>query len=463
MEAGNEEERMEVNLNRQQERKVNGMKKRKWYSLYDKVFETVNLRMAWYDVEANKGSHGIDGVTIEQFEENMDYHVRVIQEELKTKEYRPQPVRRVFIPKADGSQRPLGIPTIRDRVVQQALRRVLEPIFKEKFLDCSYGFRPNRGCHMAIDKITEHLENGYHWVIDADLKSYFDTIPHDKLIDQVWEEVSDTSVLKLIRLFLESGIMHQGIYEETVEGVPQGGVCSPLLANIYLHPFDEEMTRRGHKIVRYADDFVILCKSKAAAIRVCESMRKFLEGQLGLKVHPTKTRVVHLDESFDFLGYTFYSWKDEEGNRKYFRRPKDKALQKFKDTIRKWTRRNQTLSMDYLISRVNQVLRGWGNYFGYGSVKSRFRELDKWIRRRLRAVQLRSWRHVKHLHRLLRKQGYKEELRGLRMTKWRSSNSPLVDRTLNNQWFKEQGLVTLTEVYQKLMLRKEYVVSKPCA
>ncbi|MEW9674459.1 group II intron reverse transcriptase/maturase [Ammoniphilus sp. 3BR4] len=439
------------------------MKKRKWYSLYDKVYDFGNLLDSWFDVAENKGSHGVDGETIQEFGHYMDGNVRTIQHELQTKTYRPQPVRRVYIPKADGSQRPLGIPAVRDRLVQQSLRRVIEPIFEAKFLDCSYGFRPERDCHMAIDKITEHLENGYQWVVDADLRSYFDTIPHDKLIDQVWQEISDSSILKLIRMFLEAGVLHHGTYEPSEEGVPQGGVISPLLANIYLHPFDEEMTRRGHKYVRYADDFVILCRSKAAAERVCESMRKFLEGQLGLQVHPTKTRVVHVDESFDFLGYTFYSWKDNDGKRTIYRRPRDKAVEKLKDTIRKLTRRNQTVSIDVIIRKLNPILQGWGNYFGYGSVKTRFGKLDSWMRRRLRAVQLRSWRHVKHLHRLLRRQGYKGELLPIRMTKWRSSKSPMVDRAMNKQWFEEQGLITLTDVYQKLMLRKEYVVSKPCA
>lgn len=196
---------------------------------------------------------------------------------------------------------------------------------------------------------------------------------------------------------------------------------------------------------------------------MCESMRKFLEGQLGLLVHPTKTRVVHVDESFDFLGYTFYSWKDDDGSRTIYRRPKDKAVQKLKDTVRKLTRRNQTVSIDVVIRKLNPILQGWGNYFGYGSVKSRFGNLDGWIRRRLRAIQLRSWRHVKHLHRLLRSQGYKGELLPVRMTKWRSSKSSMADRAMNKRWFQELGLVTLTEVYQKLMLRKEYIVSKPCA
>lgn len=438
--------------------------KKKWYSLYDKVFDVTNLRLAWYEVAENKGSHGTDGQTIAEFEKNLDYNVRIIQNELKQKIYHPQPVRRVFIPKVDGSKRPLGIPAVRDRLVQQSLRRVIEPIFEARFLECSFGFRPGRDCHMAIDKITEYLEEGYHWVIDADLRAYFDTIPHDKIIYQIWEEISDSSVLKLIRKFLESGVLHNGIHEETIEGVPQGGVISPLLANIYLHPFDEEMTKRGHKYVRYADDFIILCKSRKGAERICKSMRDFLENKLGLKVHPTKTKVVHIDESFDFLGYTFYSWVDKERtNRKVHRRPKDKSIRSFKDSIRMLTRRNQTVSIDVVIHKVNRVIQGWGNYFGYGTVKSRFRNLDAWIRRRLRAVQLRSWRHVIHLHRLARKQGYKGKLQGIRMAKWRSSNSPIVDASMNNKWFKEQGLITLTDVYQKLMFRKEYVMSKPCA
>lgn len=229
-------------------------KKRKWYSLIDKVWKRENLQTAWKQVRANRGAGGIDGVTIKDFGKQSEANLEQLAVKLKGKTYKPAPVLRVEIEKDGGGMRPLGIPTIRDRIVQQSLRNVIEPIFEEKFMDCSFGFRPNRSAHMAIDRIKLLLEAGNVWVVDADLKSYFDSIPHGKLIDQVAEEISDGAILKLIRSFLEAGVMDGGTYRLTEEGTPQGGVVSPLLANIYLHPFDEEMTKRGHWLVRYADD-----------------------------------------------------------------------------------------------------------------------------------------------------------------------------------------------------------------
>ncbi|WP_045522570.1 group II intron reverse transcriptase/maturase, partial [Neobacillus niacini] len=232
----------------------NSKKKRKWYSLIDKLWDYQNLEQAFYDVKRNRGAHGVDKVTIKDYEIELEHNLRVLQESLRTKTYRAKPVRRVFIPKADGSKRPLGIPTVVDRIVQAATKRILEPIFEQKFLDCSFGFRPNRSAHMAIDKIRQDLRDGYTYVIDADIKTYFDSIPHDKLLELIKEEIVDGSVLALIVQFLKSGILENGIFYENEKGSPQGGVISPLLANIYLHPLDEKMTERGHRITRFADD-----------------------------------------------------------------------------------------------------------------------------------------------------------------------------------------------------------------
>ena len=417
-------------------------KKRKWYSLADKVWNPETLRKAWEKVRANKGKHGVDGVTIEEFEAGLEANIKQLHEELKGKTYRPQPVRRVYIPKADGRQRPLGIPTVRDRVVQQALRMVIEPIFEAKFLPCSYGFRPGRGAHDAIDQVTKNLQEGFQFVVDCDVVGYFDHIPHDRLIDAVAEEISDGAVLKLIRMFLESGIMEGGVWYETEEGTPQGGVISPLLANTYLHPLDEEMTKRGHRMVRYADDFIILCGSQRAAERVMEHVKTIL-GQMGLEAHPEKSRVVSLQEGFCFLNYYFHE---------YGRRPSDKALAKFKARIRGITRRNQTVPITKVAKELTKYLRGWGAYFGYGQVKTRFASLDQWIRRRMRAIQLRSWRHVGKLHRVLKRKGWKqEELKGLRMTRWRSSKCPMVHAALDKKWAKEAGLISLVDVHLRVV------------
>jgi RNA-directed DNA polymerase len=414
----------------------------KYHSLYGQMLEPDNLRAAWKKVKAKQGKGGVDGQSIADFEADLASNMLTLWEECKTKMYRPQPVRRVYIPKAGKKDeyRPLGIPAIRDRVVQQMALQVLEPVFEPQFLDCSFGFRPGRSAHMALDRVSQHLSEGYGWAVDVDLKGYFDTIPHDRLIDRVAEKVADGSILRLIRAFLEAGVMEEGTLHRSVAGTPQGGVISPLLANLYLHPFDVRMTERGHKLTRYADDFVILCRSERAAKRVMADVKEYLEQELALVVHPEKSRIVHVREGFVFLGYLF------KGRN---RRPSDKALDRFKHEVRRRTRRNQTVAMKYLLAGINPYLRGWGRYFGYGTVKQRFAEFDKWVRRRLRAVQLRSWRKVRHLHSILLRKGWKrEELGGLRMDRWRSSASPLVHAALDNDWFKNHGLVSLLGLHK---------------
>lgn len=414
----------------------------KYHSLYGQMLEGDNFLTAWAKVKANRGTGGVDGQSIEAFAEHLGPNLTAVWEECKAKTYRPKPVRRVYIPKPGkpGERRPLGIPAVRDRVVQQALLQVLEPVFEPMFLDCSFGFRPGRGAHMALDRVTQHLSEGYVWVVDCDLKGYFDTIPHDRLIDRVAERVADGSILRLIRAFLEAGVMEEGAVHRSVAGTPQGGVISPLLANIYLHPFDVLMTERGHKLTRYADDFVILCRSERAAKRVMASMKRYLEEELGLVVHPEKSRVVHASEGFVFLGYLF------QGR---YRRPSDKALDRFKDEVRRRTRRNQTARMEYLVWELNAYLRGWGRYFGYGHIKSRFEDLDQWIRRRLRAVQLRSWRNVRPLHAILLRKGWKrDKLQGLHMTRWRDSACQMVHAALDSKWFRNLGLVSLVALYK---------------
>lgn len=424
-------------------------KKRKWYSLIDKIWSIPNLEQAFREVKKNRGSHGIDKVTIKDYEIKLEHNLRVLQQSLKDKTYRTRPVRRVYIPKADGTQRPLGIPTVQDRIVQSAVKQKLEPIFEEKFLDCSYGFRPNRSAHMAIEKIRKDLMDGFTFVIDADIKTYFDSIPHEKLIELIKEEVVDSSVLSLLLQFLKSGIFENGVVHESKHGSPQGGVISPLLANIYLHPLDELMTTRGHRLTRYADDFVICCKSRKGAERVLQSIKKLLEKELGLTVHPDKTRIVdNMEESFTFLGYTF--------KQAYWHKPSDKAIKKFKDKVRKATSKNQTVNMaEFIKHKVNPIIRGWGRYYGIGFSAKIFKELDSWIRRRLRMVQLRSWKKIKKLHKELRKKKWKDELPGLRMDRWRSSKSTPVHTALPNNWFRELKLVFLVDIHKELHSQEE--------
>lgn len=415
----------------------------KWYSLYDKVYNPGNLALAWELVRANKGAAGVDGESIEDFERELPENLQRLHEELRGKTYRPEPVRRVYIPKPDGRQRPLGIPAVRDRVVQQALRNKLEPIFEPEFLECSYGFRPGRSAHMALDQITAYLDEGYTWVVDLDLKSYFDTIPHDRLIDCVAAKVSDGSVLRLTRAMLEAGVMESGVVEDSETGTPQGGVISPLLANLYLHRFDMWATGRGYRLVRYADDMVILCGSQRAAERIMGHVTGFLEGELGLTVNQEKSRVVSLREGFAFLGYWFHPWG---------RRPSDKALEKFKQRVRQITRRNQTVDARLVIRDLNWYLTGWANYFCHGQVKGLFKTLDQWIRRRIRMVQMRSWRHPRKLLGMLRAKGWREEkLFRLGMCRWRNSKCQMVHAALDNAWLRSKGYRSLLDVYTKRM------------
>lgn len=417
---------------------------RKWYSLIDKIWAKSNLEEAFREVKRNRGAAGVDRVTIQMFGSELEHHLEVLQQKLKRKSYRPKPVRRVYIPKADGTERPLGIPTVGDRVVQAAVKRILEPIYESQFLECSYGFRPGRSAHMAIQKIREHMQDGYRYVIDADLKSYFDTIPHENLLRMVKERVTDGSVLRLIESFLKAGIMDEGNFHLNEQGTPQGGVISPLLANIYLHPLDQAMTERGHRLVRYADDFVICCKSQKGAQRVLRSIVQLLEKEQGLKVHPEKTRIVNSKrERFVFLGYEFKPGK--------YVGPTPKAVKKFKERVKEITRRNQTVNIQQLIKKeLNPYLRGWGNYFGIGDVKKRFQGWDGWIRRRLRAVQLRSWKRKRKLHREMRRRGWDNELPDLRMTAWRSSHSTYAQYAMPNTWFEEMKLCSLAELYNNL-------------
>lgn len=354
----------------------NGVKGNVWFSLIDKVYATANLWAAWSKVASNNGAAGVDHVTIEMFEENAAANLKRLSEQLRSGTYRPQAIRRTYIPKPDGTQRPLGIPTVRDRVVQTALRNVLEPIFEKGFAAHSYGFRPGRGCKDALRRVDRQLKDGCRFVVDADLKSYFDTIPHDRLMACVREKVADGRVLKLIESFLTQGVM-EGLDQWTpTAGSPQGAVISPLLSNIYLDSLDHLMAASGFEMTRYADDFVILCRSSDEAGRALDQVKQWVE-QNGLTLHPAKTRVADAtQDSFEFLGYRF-----ERGRRW----PRKKSLGKLKDAVRKRTKRTNGSSLTQIIATVNPVLRGWFGYFKH-SYKTVFGSVDGWVRMRLRSI-----------------------------------------------------------------------------
>lgn len=363
-----------------------GVKGGVWFSLMDKVYAPRALTAAWERVRSNRGSGGVDGVTVQRFARHAEAKLCRLRERLEKGSYEPMAVRRTWIPKADGQQRPLGIPAIVDRVVQTALRNVLEPIFEKTFCEQSYGFRPGRGAKDALRRVDGLLKDGYRYVVDADLKSYFDTIPHDRLMALLEERVADGRVLSLVRAFLTQGVL-EGMCEWTpTRGTPQGGAISPLLANVYLHPLDVLMRDAGDEMVRYADDFVGVCRTREQAERVLGRIGQWVE-QAGLTLHPEKTRIVDVEDrgGFDFLGYHF-----ERGKRW----PRRESVKKFKDAIRRKTKRTHGHSLEVIIADVNRTTRGWFEYFKH-SRPFIFKNLDGWVRMRLRSI-LRKRRKRKH-------------------------------------------------------------------
>ena len=355
--------------------RVEGMK---WFRLFDKVFSEKNLLVAFQQVAQKKGAAGIDHVTVDEFEYRLPDSVWELSDQLKTGTYRPQAVRRVNIPKPGSNEtRPLGIPTVRDRTVQAAVVNVIEPIFECDFAEQSYGFRPGRGCKDALRRVDQLIKAGYVHVVDADLKSYFDTISHDRMMSRLEEKIADGSVLSLIQLFLKANIMDSGQEWTPTAGAPQGAVLSPLLSNIYLDPLDHLMAKAGFEMVRYADDFVILCRTAEDAQRALELVRTWVtENELTL--HPTKTKIVDSrTDGFSFLGYTFLG---------YDRVPRDKSLKKLKDALRQKTRRTSGDSMSFIVNNLNQTLRGWFAYFKHIQPTWTFERVDGWLRMRLRSI-----------------------------------------------------------------------------
>src|SRR5882724_3677259 len=359
-----------------------GVKGGKWFSLMDKVWKTENLQSAMQQVVRNQGAAGVDGQSCEAFLKASPEQLPRLQDKLKQGTYRPKAVKRVWIPKLGSKElRPLGIPTVESRVVETALRNALEPIFERTFAEHSYGFRPRRGAKQALRRVDQLLKDGHHWVVDADIKGYFDSIPQDKMMEAVETQIADGAVLELLRHMLGQGVMESGKgWQPTETGTPQGAVISPLLANIYLNPLDHMMAQWGWQMVRYADDFVILCLNQHEAQKVLEQLRQWTQAA-GLTLHPTKTRIVDASQKggFDFLGYHF-----ERG----YRWPRKKSLDKFKDTIREKTRRARPGSLRDIIGEINHSARGWFEYFKH-SQNTVFKPMYSWIRQRLRRLMRR--------------------------------------------------------------------------
>jgi RNA-directed DNA polymerase len=356
----------------------NGVKGGKWYSLMDKVVRPTTLEAAWRKVVRNHGAAGADGQSIERFAAQAERYLQELQHSLEDGSYRPHPVKRVEIPKGDGRTRPLGIPTVKDRIVQTALKMVIEPIFETQFQPGSYGFRPGRSCKDALREVDRLLKAGFTWVVDADLKSYFDTIPHDKLMTLVASAISDGPVLSLIESFLQQDIMKDMARWRPTTGTPQGAVISPLLANLYLHPLDLLMEESGRRMVRYADDFVILCRTEAEALAALRQVEAWVAAN-GLALHPDKTRVGDSrqpGQGFDFLGYRF------EAGRRFVRK---KSLKALRDKVRGMTSRSRGDSLERIINDLNPMLRGWFGYFKHAP-PALFGVIDGFVRRRLRAI-----------------------------------------------------------------------------
>lgn len=408
----------------------------------ERVLSNGNVKRAWQQVKRNHGAPGVDGMTIEEFSKYARLHWKEIRQALKDGKYRPSPVRRVEIPKPKGGVRLLGIPTVLDRVIQQSIAQVLEPIFDPEFSESSYGFRPERSAHQAAKKVREYIDEGYHIAVEVDLRKFFDEVNHDVLMNRVARKIRDKSVLRLIGKYLRAGVVVNQEIEPSIKGVPQGGNLSPLLSNIVLDDLDKELEKRGHKFVRYADDFVILVKSPRAGDRVKLSITKFLEKKLMLRVNNDKSKVGKANKT-EFLGFTFpgktIRWTES-------------AFKEFKHKIRKITGRSRGVSFESRITELNRYITGWMNYFGISKYYTPIPELDHWIRRRLRMCLWKQWRFARTKVRELLKLGtfIKPAINVALSRKghWRLSKTLATHSGLTNDWFhKTLGLVSIKSIW----------------
>jgi len=406
---------------------------KKYYSLIDKIYDKANISLAIEKVKKGGKGPGIDGITPDEIPWSIGDE---IHQELKTNSYKAKPVKRVEINQG-RKIRKLGLPTVKDKIVQQAIKQILEPIFDPGFHPSSYGYRPDKSCAEAIEKAVKFMtEYNLKYVLDMDLSKCFDTLDHEIIINSFNKRVSDGKVLNLLKQFLKSGVVEAGGLKPTETGAPQGGVISPLISNVYLDEFDKHMRANDIRIVRYADDILVLAKTKAQLMKFKQIAEKKLE-EMKLKVNVTKTKVTHLSQGVNFLG-TYITGKYIAVERK--------RLRKIKDKIRKETRRNQSRPMKQIIMKLNQILQGWINYYKIANCKGLIRRLMSWIRRRLRMIKMAQWKSYKPLHKILRRKGIKGDLPKIAMTKWRNSSCYHIHKALPNEYFDKLGLLDLTKV-----------------
>jgi group II intron reverse transcriptase/maturase len=416
--------------------------------LLGKILNPYNLNKAYLRVVRNKGSHGVDKMEVGVLRDYLKTHGSDLIKSIKSGKYHPKPGRRVEIPKDKTSKRPLGIPTVVDRFIQQAIHQVLSSIYERQFSDNSFGFRPKRSTHKALFRCKLFISEGYRYAIDMDMEKFFDTVNHSKIVEILSRTIDDSRVISLIHKYLNAGVVVEHKFENTEQGVPQGGPLSPLLSNIMLNELDKELTSRGHRFVRYADDMVILCKSKRGAKRVMESITDFIESRLFLKVNKSKTQVVYFNR-IKFLGYSFYRIKGEVRLRIH-----PKSVNKLRNKIRFLTSRSNGWGNAKRKERLSSFIKGWVNYYKYADIKKLLSRIDRWYRRRLRMVIWKQWKRVKTRYRNLCKLGIPEgkswEWANTRKGYWHVSNSFIASRSITNDRLSKAGYLTFSEYYLKV-------------
>ncbi|WP_301589011.1 group II intron reverse transcriptase/maturase [Anaerostipes faecis] len=417
--------------------------------LLEKILEKKNMNEAYKKVCANKGAGGVDGMELEELDGFIRKNWNSIREQIRGRSYKPQPVRRVEIPKPNGSKRKLGIPTVMDRVIRQGIAQIISPMCEPLFSDHSYGFRPNRSCEMAIKDMLMFLNEGYEWIVDIDLEKFFDNVPQDKLMSLVPNIINDGDTESLIRKYLKAGVMVQGRYEKTEQGTPQGGNLSPLLSNIMLNELDKELERRGLRFVRYADDCVIAVRSEASAKRVMYSITDWIERKLGLKVNADKTHITR-PMNLKYLGFGF--WKDSK-TKEWKCRPHKDSVQKFKRTLEKLTERRKSMAFAERVKQLNRVIRGWINYFAIGRMKTAMTDIDAHLRTRLRVIIWKQWKVPKKRQWGLQKLGIGKDL--ARQTSYMGDHyqwivtKTCVVRAISKEKLKQAGLVSCYDYYME--------------